>query len=196
MGQLLHYTFSKYLELVSILIHLLSVKQTSSASKIDCYTLNLIDFLSWITNPTSIIHSEFRNLGKWTLWSASTAFFQAFERDFPLKFYLFYSFFCIAVAIKVVKLCISSSEKVQRYDLSVIGQGSDSCYLGRDHHLDYDQTEYFKLQIIDLLCSRFVNSLQESYLPPHRMHGKFRVSSKNSPGITLVEKTREWNITF
>ena len=67
MGQLLHYTFSKYLELVSILIHLLSVKQTSSASKIDCYTLNLIDFLSWITNPTSIIHSEFRNLGKWTL---------------------------------------------------------------------------------------------------------------------------------
>ena len=179
MGQLLHYTFSKYLELVSILIHLLSVKQTSSASKIDCYTLNLIDFLSWITNPTSIIHSEFRNLGKWTLWSASTAFFQAFERDFPLKLYLFYSFSCIAVA-----------------NLSVIGQGSDSCYLGRDHHLDYDQTEDFKLQIIDLLCSRFVNSLQESYLPPHRMHGKFRVSSKNSPGITLVEKTREWNITF
>ena len=109
MGQLLHYTFSKYLELVSILIHLLSVKQTSSASKIDCYTLNLIDFLSWITNPTSIIHSEFRNLGKWTLWSASTAFFQAFERDFPLKFYLFYSFSFIAVAIKVVKPCISSS---------------------------------------------------------------------------------------
>ena len=109
MGQLLHYTFSKYLELVSILIYLLSVKQTSSASKIDCYTLNLIDFLSWITNPTSIIHSEFRNLGKWTLWSASAAFSQAFKRHSPLKFYLLYSFSCIAVAIIVVKPCISSS---------------------------------------------------------------------------------------